>query len=78
MAYLIIIFFLICCCLAFLEDKLPQKQVLVILVIIGCSLVLTASLKPIGIDPDSENYAHSYSHYDSESANGSISCYSYY
>lgn len=63
MPYIILFLFVTAILLAFLEDRMQGKLRNCIYIFFLIALVLTAGLKEIGIDPDSENYEFTYRNY---------------
>lgn len=53
--YFIILFFVVCA-LAFIEDRLSERQKLCILLPLIVVMTIVPATKPLGIDPDSVNY----------------------
>lgn len=63
MLYLLTIIVLIACVLAFLEERLPEYK-WYLYILLGGILVTIATLKPIGIDNDSDTYEIYFLHWD--------------
>ena len=60
----IVLLFTISCLLVFLE-KYMGKYKLPVYIFLGIALILIAGLREVGIDPDSDNYEHTYHNYSS-------------
>lgn len=66
MGIAIVIMFVLAATMAFLEDRLVEKDKKVVYWIMAAVLVLLAGFREIGIDPDSVNYEYAYHHYDDD------------
>lgn len=66
MGIAIVIMFVLAATMAFLEDRLVEKDKKVVYWTMAAVLVLLAGFREIGIDPDSVNYEYAYHHYDDD------------
>lgn len=64
MPYIIIILFFIVAILALLEDKLKNRQVVMVVFIYAAIMILLSGFREVGIDYDSANYAYAYRDYE--------------
>ena len=64
MPYIIIILFFIVAILALLEDKIPHKQVVMVVFAFATIMILLSGFREVGIDYDSANYASAYRDYE--------------
>lgn len=63
MGYIVLAIYFVTILLALLKDFVYRYR-LFIYIGLAVTLILTAGLRPVGIDPDSENYEETFQHYD--------------
>lgn len=67
MGYITVVLFSVTTFLALIERYI-RKYKLLLYFLISIALILIAGLRPVGIDPDSNNYEYTYIHYDTPTA----------
>ena len=67
MGYITVVLFTVTTFLALIERYI-RKYKLLLYFLISIALILIAGLRPVGIDPDSNNYEYTYIHYDTPTA----------
>lgn len=64
MGYIVVLVFAITAILAFLEKFIKKEYKIILYLSISIALILTAGLREVGLDPDSQNYENTFLHYN--------------